>query len=81
MSMDEWVVRSVLSNMAVEGLFIVPMIAMRLLTLSQPSLSRNIAIGTLIYRAVGAFLSVPFLILGLVIVRNLFVEDGGELPA
>jgi gliding motility-associated transport system permease protein len=30
MSVDEWVVRSVLSNVAVVGLFMVPMIAMRL---------------------------------------------------
>jgi predicted PurR-regulated permease PerM len=64
----------------IEGHIVTPNIVGHRLTLSPLGVFLSLAFWTWLWGPVGAFLSVPFLILGLVIVRNLFVEDAGELP-
>jgi len=64
----------------IEGHIVTPNIVGHRLTLSPLGVFLSLAFWTWLWGPVGAFLSVPFLILGLVIVRNLFVEDEGELP-
>jgi predicted PurR-regulated permease PerM len=64
----------------VEGHFVTPNIVGRRLTLSPLGVFLSLAFWTWLWGPVGAFLSVPFLILGLVIVRHLFGGDEGELP-
>ncbi len=64
----------------VEGHVVTPNIVGRRLTLSPLGVFLSLAFWTWIWGPVGAFLSVPFLILGLVIVRHLGGADEGELP-
>ena len=63
-----------------EGHVVTPNIVGRRLTLSPLGVFLSLAFWTWLWGPVGAFLSVPFLILGLVIVRHLFGEEEGELP-
>jgi len=63
-----------------EGHVVTPNIVGRRLTLSPLGVFLSLAFWTWLWGPVGAFLSVPFLILGLVIVRHLFGDDEGELP-
>ncbi len=63
-----------------EGHVVTPNIVGRRLTLSPLGVFLSLAFWTWLWGPVGAFLSVPFLILGLVIVRHLFGGDEGELP-
>jgi predicted PurR-regulated permease PerM len=64
----------------VEGHLVTPNIVGRTLTLTPLGVFLSLAFWTWLWGPVGAFLSVPFLILGLVIVRHLFGGDEGELP-
>jgi predicted PurR-regulated permease PerM len=64
----------------IEGHLVTPNIVGRRLTLSPLGVFLSLAFWTWLWGPVGAFLSVPFLILGLVIVRHLFGADEGELP-
>jgi predicted PurR-regulated permease PerM len=64
----------------IEGHVVTPNIVGRRLTLSPLGVFLSLAFWTWLWGPVGAFLSVPFLILGLVIVRHLFGADEGELP-
>jgi predicted PurR-regulated permease PerM len=64
----------------VEGHVVTPNIVGRRLTLSPLGVFLSLAVWTWLWGPVGAFLSVPFLILGLVIVRHLFGGEEGELP-
>jgi len=65
----------------IEGHVITPNIVGRRLTLSPLGVFLSLAFWTWLWGPVGAFLSVPFLILGLVIARHLLGEVEGELPA
>jgi predicted PurR-regulated permease PerM len=64
----------------IEGHVVTPNIVGRRLTLSPLGVFLSLAFWTWLWGPVGAFLSVPFLILGLVIVRHLFGSEEGELP-
>ncbi len=64
----------------IEGHVVTPNIVGRRLTLRPLGVFLSLAFWTWLWGPVGAFLSVPFLILGLVIVRHLFGGDEGELP-
>ena len=64
----------------VEGHVVTPNIVGRRLTLSPLAVFLSLAFWTWLWGPVGAFLSVPFLILGLVIARHLVSDDSGELP-
>jgi len=64
----------------IEGHVVTPNIVGRRLTLSPLGVFLSLAFWTWLWGPVGAFLSVPFLILGLVITRHLFGEEEGELP-
>jgi predicted PurR-regulated permease PerM len=64
----------------IEGHVVTPNIVGRRLTLSPLGVFLSLAFWTWLWGPVGAFLSVPFLILGLVIVRHLFGGDEAELP-
>jgi predicted PurR-regulated permease PerM len=64
----------------IEGHFVTPNIVGRSLTLSPLGVFLSLAFWTWLWGPVGAFLSVPFLILGLVIARHLGAEEEGELP-
>lgn len=64
----------------IEGHLVTPNIVGRRLTLSPLAVFLSLAFWTWLWGPVGAFLSVPFLILGLVIVRHLFGVEEGELP-
>ena len=64
----------------IEGHVVTPSIVGRRLTLSPLGVFLSLAFWTWLWGPVGAFLSVPFLILGLVIVRHLFGGEEGELP-
>jgi predicted PurR-regulated permease PerM len=63
-----------------EGHVVTPNIIGRRLTLSPLGVFLSLAFWTWLWGPIGAFLSVPFLILGLVITRHLFGGDEGELP-
>jgi len=63
-----------------EGHVLTPNIVGRRLTLNPLGVFLSLAFWTWLWGPVGAFLSVPFLIFGLVIVRHLLVTDDGELP-
>jgi predicted PurR-regulated permease PerM len=65
----------------IEGHLITPNIVGRSLTLSPLGVFLSLAFWTWLWGPVGAFLSVPFLILGLVIARHLIGGDESELPA
>jgi predicted PurR-regulated permease PerM len=64
----------------IEGHLVTPNIVGRRLTLSPLGVFLSLAFWTWLWGPVGAFLSVPFLILGMVIVRHLFGDDETELP-
>jgi predicted PurR-regulated permease PerM len=64
----------------IEGHVVTPNIVGRRLTLSPLGVFLSLAFWTWLWGPVGAFLSVPFLILGLVIVRHLSGGEEGELP-
>src|SRR5262249_19388330 len=64
----------------IEGHVVTPNIVGRRLTLSPLGVFLSLAFWTWLWGPVGAFLSVPFLILGLVITRHLFGGEEGELP-
>jgi predicted PurR-regulated permease PerM len=59
---------------------VTPSIVGRRLTLNPLGVFLSLAFWTWLWGPVGAFLSVPFLIFGLVIVRHLPVDEEGELP-
>jgi predicted PurR-regulated permease PerM len=63
-----------------EGHVVTPSIVGRRLTLNPLGVFLSLAFWTWLWGPVGAFLSVPFLIFGLVIARHLVVADEGELP-
>jgi predicted PurR-regulated permease PerM len=63
-----------------EGHVITPNIVGRRLTLNPLGVFLSLAFWTWLWGPVGAFLSMPFLIFGLVIVRHLLVAEDGELP-
>jgi predicted PurR-regulated permease PerM len=63
-----------------EGHVVTPSVVGRRLTLNPLGVFLSLAFWTWLWGPVGAFLSVPFLIFGLVIVRHLLVEEEGELP-
>jgi predicted PurR-regulated permease PerM len=63
-----------------EGHVVTPNIVGRRLTLNPLGVFLSLAFWTWLWGPIGAFLSVPFLIFGLVIVRHLLVADDGELP-
>jgi predicted PurR-regulated permease PerM len=59
---------------------VTPNIVGRRLTLNPLGVFLSLAFWTWLWGPIGAFLSVPFLIFGLVIVRHLLVADDVELP-
>jgi predicted PurR-regulated permease PerM len=63
-----------------EGHIVTPNIVGRRLTLNPLGVFLSLAFWTWLWGPIGAFLSVPFLIFGLVIVRHLLVVDEVELP-
>jgi predicted PurR-regulated permease PerM len=63
-----------------EGHVVTPNIVGRRLTLNPLGVFLSLAFWTWLWGPIGAFLSVPFLIFGLVIVRHLLVDDDVELP-
>jgi predicted PurR-regulated permease PerM len=64
----------------IEGHIITPNIIGRRLTLNPLAVFLSLAFWTWLWGPVGTFLSVPFLIFGLVIVEHLGDADTGELP-
>jgi predicted PurR-regulated permease PerM len=64
-----------------EGHFVTPNIVGRRLTLNPLGVFLSLAFWTWLWGPVGAFLSVPFLIYGMVIVSHFVAEEEGELPA
>jgi predicted PurR-regulated permease PerM len=64
----------------IEGHLVTPNIVGRSLTLSPLGVFLSLAFWAWLWGPVGAFLSVPFLILGLVISRHLLGGDEAELP-
>jgi predicted PurR-regulated permease PerM len=65
----------------IEGHIVTPNIVGRRLTLNPLAVFISLTFWTWLWGPVGAFLSVPFLIFGLVIVNHLVVEEEGELPS
>jgi predicted PurR-regulated permease PerM len=65
----------------IEGHFVTPNIVGRRLTLNPLAVFLSLAFWTWLWGPVGAFLSVPLLIFGLVIANHLVFEEEGELPA
>jgi len=63
-----------------EGHIVTPNIVGRRLTLNPLGVFLSLAFWTWLWGPIGAFLSVPFLIFGLVIVRHLLVADEVEWP-
>jgi predicted PurR-regulated permease PerM len=63
-----------------EGHVVTPNIVGRRLTLNPLGVFLSLAFWTWLWGPIGSFLSVPFLIFGLVIARHLVVADEGELP-
>jgi predicted PurR-regulated permease PerM len=63
----------------IEGHLVTPNIIGRRLTLNPLAVFLSLVFWTWLWGPVGTFLSVPFLIFGLVIVNHL-VADEGELP-
>lgn len=64
-----------------EGHFVTPNIVGRRLTLNPLVVFLSLAFWTWLWGPVGAFLSVPILIFGLVVANHLLVAPEGELPA
>jgi predicted PurR-regulated permease PerM len=64
----------------IEGHFVTPNIVGRRLTLKPLAVFLSLAFWTWLWGPVGAFLSVPFLIFGLVIVNHLVIEDETAIP-
>lgn len=64
-----------------EGHVVTPSILGRRMTLSPLAVFLNLAFWTWLWGPVGAFLSVPFLIFGLVIFNHLVAGEDAELPA
>jgi predicted PurR-regulated permease PerM len=64
----------------IEGHFVTPNIVGRRLTLNPLAVFLSLAFWTWLWGPVGAFLSVPFLIFGLVIANHLVIEDEAEIP-
>ena len=64
-----------------EGHVVTPNVVGRRLTLNPLGVFLSLAFWTWLWGPIGAFLSVPFLIFGLVIARHLLVADDGELPS
>jgi len=65
----------------IEGHIVTPNIVGRRLTLNPLAVFVSLTFWTWLWGPVGAFLSVPFLIFGLVIINHLVIEEDGELPA
>jgi len=65
----------------IEGHFVTPNIVGRRLTLNPLAVFLSLAFWTWLWGPVGAFLSVPLLIFGLVVANHLLFEDEGGLPA
>jgi predicted PurR-regulated permease PerM len=63
-----------------EGHVVTPNIVGRRLTLNPLGVFLSLAFWTWLWGPIGALLSMPFLIFGLVIVRHILVADDGELP-
>ena len=64
-----------------EGHFITPSIIGRRLTLNPLTVFLSLVFWTWLWGPVGAFLAVPLLIVGLVVIDHLFPDDEPELPA
>ncbi len=64
----------------IEGHFVTPNIVGRRLTLNPLAVFLSLAFWTWLWGPVGAFLSVPILIFGLVVANHLVLEPEGELP-
>jgi predicted PurR-regulated permease PerM len=64
-----------------EGHFITPSIMGHRLTLNPLTVFLSLVFWTWLWGPIGAFLAVPLLIMGLVVVDHLFPEDEPELPA
>jgi predicted PurR-regulated permease PerM len=64
-----------------EGHFITPSIMGRQLTLNPLTVFLSLVFWTWLWGPIGAFLAVPLLIMGLVVIDHLFPDAGGELPA
>jgi predicted PurR-regulated permease PerM len=64
-----------------EGHVVTPNIVGRRLTLNPLGVFLSLAFWTWLWGPIGALLSMPFLIFGLVIARHLLVADEGELPS
>jgi predicted PurR-regulated permease PerM len=65
----------------IEGHFVTPNIVGRRLTLNPLAVFLSLAFWTWLWGPIGAFLSVPLLIFGLVIANHLLFEEEGELPS
>jgi predicted PurR-regulated permease PerM len=63
-----------------EGHFITPAIMGHRLTLNPLTVFLSLVFWTWLWGPVGAFLAVPLLIVGLVVVDHLFPDDEPELP-
>jgi len=64
-----------------EGHFITPGIMGKRLTLNPLTVFLSLVFWTWLWGPVGAFLAVPLLIVGLVVIDHLFPDDEPELPA
>jgi predicted PurR-regulated permease PerM len=70
-----------LAMTTLEGHFITPSIVGARLTLNPLTVFLSLVFWTWLWGPVGAFLAVPLLIVGLVVVDHLFPDDEPELPA
>jgi predicted PurR-regulated permease PerM len=64
-----------------EGHFITPSVMGHRLTLNPLTVFLSLVFWTWLWGPVGAFLAVPLLIVGLVVIDHLFPDDEPELPA
>jgi len=71
----------VLALATLEGHFITPSVMGHRLTLNPLTVFLSLVFWTWLWGPVGAFLAVPLLIVGLVVIDHLFPDDEPELPA
>ncbi len=64
----------------VEGHFITPAVVGRRMTMNPLAVFMALAFWTWMWGPIGAFLAVPLLIVGMVILRHTLAEDLPELP-
>ena len=70
-----------LARATLEGHFITPSVMGHRLTLNPLTVFLSLVFWTWLWGPVGAFLAVPLLIVGLVVIDHLFPDDEPELPA